>query len=115
MTYLKHSNNSNGNDKGKRSKKTAEQPAEQVVRVMLNDDPNEIVKTADSVAYDGLSEVAEQLSHIHNSLRSYNVNACDGEMTFSLVLEGDAVESIADSLKRIADVIEGKKNNDATL
>jgi hypothetical protein len=31
----------------------------------------------DSMAYFGLAEIAEQLSHIHNSLRSYNVNACD--------------------------------------
>jgi hypothetical protein len=72
----------------------------------------------DSMAYFGLSEIAEQLSHIHNSLKSYNVNACGGEMSFSvglytgtnqdpvrLVLEGDAVETIADSLKRIADAM----------
>lgn len=47
--------------------------------------------------------------------KSYKVDACDGEMSFNvglytgesshpvrLVLEGDAVDSIADSLKRIA-------------
>lgn len=118
MVFIKQDDNGN---KGKQPrKKAAEQTSksEQLVRVVLNDDPNEIVKTADSVAYDGLSEIAEQLGRIQNSLKSYNVNACDGEMTFNvglhtgqnsypvrLVLEGDAVDSIADSLKRIADAL----------
>lgn len=110
-TIPKHEPSKNG--KRSRVTKTDTQPTEQVVKVMLNDDPDEIVKTADSVAYDGLSEVAEQLSKIHNSLKSYNVNACDGEMTFHLVLEGDAVESIADSLSRIADALSAKVTGNA--
>jgi len=70
----------------------------------------------DSVGYFGLSEIAEQLGKIHHSLTSYNVNACDGEMSFHiglytprnshpvrLVFEGEAMDSIANSLKRIAD------------
>ena len=76
----------------------------------------------DSAGYFGLSEIAEQLGKIHNSLTSYNVNACDGEMSFHiglytphnsypvrLVFEGEAMDSIADSLKRIADVLSASK------
>ena len=40
----------------------------------------------DSAGYFGLNEIAEQLGNIHNSLRSYNVNACDGELTFNVDL-----------------------------
>ena len=50
-----------------------------------------------------LSGVEVELSHIAHSLKSYNVNACDGN--FRLVLEGDALDRIADSLKRIADAM----------
>lgn len=54
-----------------------------------------------------MSGIEAELARIAHSLKSYNVNACDGEMSFGvrLVLEGDAVESIADSLKRIADAV----------
>lgn len=76
----------------------------------------------DSMAYFGLSEIAEQLGHIHNSLRSYTVNATDGEnflnlftgqhdFPMRLVLEGDAVDTIADSLKRIADTMTATRAN----
>lgn len=58
----------------------------------------------------GLEVAVDQIAH---SLKSYNVNACDGNFSLCLFtgeplrlsLEGDAVDSIADSLKRIADVM----------
>jgi len=69
-----------------------------------------------------MSGIEVELAKIAHSLKSYNVNACDGEMSFGvglttfnnfnpvrLELEGDALESIADSLKRIADAL-GTKN-----
>ena len=65
-----------------------------------------------------------QLGKIHHSLTSYNVNACDGEMSFHiglytprnshpvrLVFEGEAMNSIANSLKRIADAVVAQCNH----
>jgi hypothetical protein len=68
----------------------------------------------------GLSETAAQLEAIHRSLWSYNMNATTGENSLNLftgensyplrlVLEGDAVDSIADSLKRIADAMAARR------
>jgi hypothetical protein len=68
------------------------------------------------VAYDGLSEVAAQLEEILKVFGAYHYNATIGENSLNLItgrnspavrlsLEGDAVGSIADSLKRIADAI----------
>ncbi len=113
MSYPKHE----GSKPPKKSRRSAKPTdAERPIRVMLKSDPDEIVSTTDSIGYAGLSEIAEQLSKIQNSLRSYNANACDGEMSFTIGLhmgknqdpirlefDCNAVNSIADSLKRIAD------------
>lgn len=66
--------------------------------------------------YDGLSEVAAQLKGIMDVLGAYHYNSTVGENSLNLFtrtnghpvrlsLEGDAVDSIADSLKRIADAM----------
>ena|ERR1700739_178250 len=63
-----------------------------------------------------LTGIEAVMEKIGNSLKSYNVNACDGNNSLNLftgthdnpvrlVLEGEAVDSIADSLKRIADAM----------
>ena len=77
----------------------------------------------DSVAFFGLSEIAEQLGKIHNSLRSFNVNACDGEVTFNVKAEltagtdedactvwikCDALDRMANAFERIADAVIAK-------
>jgi len=60
--------------------------------------------------------IEDELAKIAHSLKSYNVNACEGNFSLNLFtgangypvrleLEGDAVDSIADSLKRIADAM----------
>jgi hypothetical protein len=69
--------------------------------------------------YDGLSEVATQLEGILKVLGEYHYNSTIGEHSLCLFsgskeggysplrleLEGDALDSIADSLKRIADAM----------
>ena len=63
-----------------------------------------------------MTETASELEGLAHSVKSYVVNAVDGENTLNLftgphdfpmrlVLEGDAVDSIAESLKRIADAM----------
>jgi len=132
MGYLKH--NANGNGKQPR-KKAAEQTAStEPVRVIMQRDSSEVVSEADSIGSYGLLEIAEQLSKIQNSLKSYNVNACDVEMSFSLGLstwdnhnpvevqltagsdeedctvwiECEALDRIATAFERIADSMNGK-------
>jgi hypothetical protein len=115
---------SNNGQRTKKNGKAAAKPVGDAPKAKLIQEEldRERELNVDSMAYLGLSEIAEQLSHIHNSLRSYNVNACNGEMSFTvglhmgenedavrLALEGDAVESIADSLKRIADALSAKQ------
>jgi hypothetical protein len=64
-----------------------------------------------------MSGIEVALDKIAHSLKSYNVNACDGNFSLCLYtgeplrlsLEGDAVDSIADSLKRIADAMTARK------
>jgi hypothetical protein len=100
MTYLKHQ--SGGKAKRSKPAKSTEQTTPMPV---VNVDVD-------------MSGIEVELAKVAHSLKSYNVNACDGEMTFGvglttfnnhnpvrLELEGDAVESIADSLKRIADAL----------
>lgn len=102
MSYLKH--NSKGGKQPKPVKKTESTPVP-VVNVDVD-----------------MGGVEVELAKLAHSLKSYNVNACDGEMSFGvglttwdncnpvrLVLEGEAVETIADSLKRIADALAVRK------
>jgi hypothetical protein len=67
--------------------------------------------------YSGLSELGQHLEGIYKELGAYFYNATLGEHSLSvftaknshplrLSLEGDAVDSIADSIKRIADAME---------
>ena len=74
------------------------------------------VTDARSGGHNDYGEIAMQLEGIHKSLWSYNMNATNGDNSLSLstdehsdplrlALEGDAVDSIADSLKRIADAM----------
>ena len=68
-----------------------------------------------------MTGVEIELGHIAHSLKSYNVNACDGNFSLCLFtgeplrlsLEGDALDSIADSLKRIADAMTAGKGEAA--
>jgi hypothetical protein len=66
-----------------------------------------------------MSGVEIELAHIANAVRSYVVNASNGENSLALYtgrsdsplrleLEGDAVESIAEALTRIADALAGR-------
>jgi hypothetical protein len=83
MSYPKH--NDNG-VKRPRKKATEQTSQPEPVRVFLQRAPDGIVSEADNIASYGLIEIAEQLGKIHNSLKSYNVNACDGEMSFNVGL-----------------------------
>jgi hypothetical protein len=109
MTYLKHKDG-----KGKRPKPTKSA---------------EPTNTAPVVSVDAdMSGIEVELANIAHSLKSYNANACDGEMSLGvglttwdnhkpvrLALEGDAVDSIADSLKRIADALKGRSREQQVL
>ena len=66
-----------------------------------------------------MSGVEVAIADIAHSVKSYVVNAVDGDNSLNLftgthsypvrlVLEGDAVDSIADSLKRIAEAMAAK-------
>ncbi len=106
MSYLKHNN---GNKKPK-PKETKHSPPAPV-------DP-------DAVGYLGMCELAEPLRKIADAVRAYAHNATIGENSVALftggegynpvrlVLEGDAVESIAESLKRIADALTTRPRGD---
>jgi hypothetical protein len=77
------------------------------------------VTDARSGGHNDYGEIATQLEAIHKSLWSYSMDAVNGDNSLNLftdthseplrlVLEGDAVDSIADSLKRIADAMAAK-------
>jgi hypothetical protein len=110
--YLKHKS---GKRKEKITAKKTQQPEPPPgPPIVMVTGPDSFLDAAGSIQHEinyvaGLSEIATQLEAIHGSLRSYNVNACDGEMTFHHVLEGEALESIADSLKRIADALSAQR------
>jgi hypothetical protein len=120
VNYLKHNANGNNDRTEKvREKKQGQSQQRERVRALLESDADGTM-TVDSIGYSGLAEVAEQLDKIHDSLKSYTVNSSDGENSLNLFtgthsfpvrleLEGDAVETIAESLKRIADAMTAKK------
>jgi hypothetical protein len=94
-------------NKGPRKGKKPPQPVQAV-----RDEP---IRVCD-VGYYGLSEVAQQLEGILKVLGAYHYDSTIGEHSLNLFtakntnpvrlkLEGEAVDSIADSLKRIADAL----------
>jgi hypothetical protein len=107
MSFPKHEDN-NG---GKRKKKPAQpQPQVQAASSQANGLDTELLSLS-------LEDLNESVGKIAHSLKSYNVNSCDGNNSLNLftgvnshpmrlVLEGDAVDKIADALSRIADVME---------
>lgn len=105
MGYLKHNGNGNKTTKKKQAKP---QPSE----------PPQPIADADT-AYSGLSAIAEQLENLFKQVGAYVHDATLGEHSLHLFtpnnspavrleLEGDAIETIADSLKRIADTMAGE-------
>ncbi len=77
--------------------------------------------TVDLPIYGDLGDLAEPLVQIANALRAYVHNATIGENSFALftgsgdayspvrlVLEGEAVDKMADGVSRIADALEKK-------
>ena len=86
-------------------------------RLTLADMPH----VADAAPVVDMTGVEVELARIAQSSKSYNYNACDGEMSFTiglhmgenqqpirLAFECEAVDRIADALSRIADAMAPK-------
>jgi hypothetical protein len=112
MSYLKH-DEGKPSQKKRESKKPAAQSSSEGMSLL---DHHELPRLVDSMAYGGLSEIAEQLDKIFRQLGAYCHEAAIGEHSLNLFtgtnsypvklsLEGEEIESIADSLKRIADAM----------
>ena len=103
MTYLKHKDG-----KGKRSVPAAKKREQEPVRGGIQ-----------YLDVNGLDDLAEAMNKLASAAQGYAHNATIGENSLELfsgsessgyrpvrlVLEGEAVEGIADSLKRIADAL----------